>query len=301
MPKRAYAILGATGHIGRVLVEALLAQGHTVRALARTASKLAALQAKGAEAHAVRFDDAAALAGVFDGVSAVFGLIPPGYDANDFGAFQDRVGEATVSAIRQAGITHVVNLSSLGAQHPDGTGPIKGLYRQEQRLNAIAGLNVLHLRPGYFMENQLWSIPTIKQHGMNGGPLRGDLPILMVATRDIGLKAAELLNELSFSGRSVVELVGPKPLTLNEATKMLGVAIGQPNLAYVQFPYEQAKQAMLGMGMTPSIVDLMIEMYRGFDAGLVAPEGQPAKTTTSFEDFARVFAQAFRGEPVPTH
>lgn len=299
MLKRTYAIMGATGHIGQELVGVLLAQGHRVRAVARNQAKLAGLRAKGAETQSAAFDDTAALAKAFEGVSAVFGLIPPAYEADDFGAFQDQVGEAIVSAIKQAKVTSIVNLSSIGAQHRDGTGPIKGLHRQEQRLNRLPGLNVLHLRPGYFMENQLWSIPTIKQLGINGSPMRGDLPVDMVATRDIAAKAAELLDQLSFQSQSVVELAGPRPVTLNAATAILGNAIGKPDLKYVQFPAEDAAQAMLGMGMKPDIVSLMIEMQQGFNQGRVAFEGTPVRGKTSFEEFARVFAKAYQGAPVP--
>ena len=299
MSKRTYAIMGATGHIGEVLARELLARGHAVRALARDAGKLAALKAKGADTQSAAFDDAKALASACAGVEGVFAMIPPGYAEDDFGAFQDRVGEAIVSAITQAKVTSIVNLSSIGAQHPDGTGPIKGLHRQEQRLNRLPGLNVLHLRPGYFMENQLWNIPTIKQQGVNGSPMRGALPVEMIATRDIAAKTAELLEQLKFRGQSVVELSGPKPLTLNEATATLGKAIGKPDLKYVQFSYEDATQAMLGIGMKPSIVSLMIEMQRGFNEGRVAFEGRPVRGTTSFEEFARaVFAKAYQGEAV---
>jgi uncharacterized protein YbjT (DUF2867 family) len=299
MPKQTYAIMGATGHIGQVLARELLARGHAVRALARDAGNLADLKAKGAEAHAAAFDDAKALAAAFAGVEGVFAMIPPGYGEDDFGAFQDRVGEAITSAITRAKVTALVSLSSVGAQHRDGTGPIKGLHRQEQRLNLLPGLNVLHLRPGYFMENQLWSIATIKQHGINGSAMRGDLPVEMVATRDIAAKAAELLDQLTFRGHSVVELSGPKPLTLNEATAILGKAISKPDLKYVQFPYEDATQAMLGMGMKPSIVSLMIEMHRGFNEGHVAFEGAPSRGKTTFEEFTHaVFAKAYQGEAV---
>ena len=294
MPKRTYAVVGATGQIGHVLVEELLKQDHVVRAIGRNKTKLSALEFKGAEVHAISLDNASALAKVFERASAVFSLIPPGYDADDFGAYQDQAGETIAAAIEQAKVTHVVNLSSIGAQLSEGTGPIKGLHRHEKRLNAIPGLNVLHLRPAYFMENQLWSIPTIKQHGINGSPLRGDLPIPMIATCDIGAKAAELLDRLDFQGVSVVELVGPKPVTLNEATAILGRAIGKPDLNYVQFSYTDAEKAMVGMGMKPSIVSLMIEMQRSSNEGRVAPEGKPIQGTTSFETFAESFAKAYR-------
>jgi uncharacterized protein YbjT (DUF2867 family) len=221
-------------------------------------------------------------------------MIPPAYDADDFGAFQDHTGQATTDAIERAKVTHVVNLSSIGAQLPRGTGPIAGLYRQERRLDGVPGLNITHLRPAYFMENQLWSIPTIKQQGINGSPMRGDMPIHMIATQDIAHEAAEILGNLEFRDRTVVELAGPRQLSLQEATSILGQAIGKPDLAYVQFPYAEAEKAMLGMGMKPSIVSLMVEMQRAFNEGRVVPEKQPAKGKTTFEQFAKTFAKAYQ-------
>src|SRR3989338_2374563 len=297
MPKRTYAVMGATGQIGQALVQELLKRGHTVRAVGRDAGKLAALKAKGAETHPTVFNDPKALAEAFTDAQGIFVMIQPGYGEDDFGAYQDRVGDAIARAIQQVKVTHVVSLSSLGAQHAEGTGPIKGLHRQEQRLNQMSDLNLLHLRPGYFMENQLCSIPIIKEHGINGSPIPGNLPILKVATRDIGAKAAELLDRLNFRGQSVGELVGPNPVMLEEATGILGRAIGKPDLKYVQFPEDQARQAMLGMGMKPGTADLMLEMYQGFAQGFVAPEGKPEKGKTSFEEFARVFARAYGATP----
>ena len=296
MAKRTYAIMGATGQIGHVVAEELLKRGHGVRALGRNKTKLSALEFKGAETRTVPFDDTSALTRTFEGVSAVFSMIPPEYGADDFGAYQDRTGEAIATALKQAKVAYVVNLSSIGAHLSEGTGPIKGLGRHEKRLNAIPGLNVVHFRPAYFMENQLWSIRTIKQHGINGSPLSGDLPIPMVVTRDIGAKAAELLDRLEFRSHTVVEFIGPRPVTLNETTAILGRAIGKPDLKYVQFPYAEAEKTMLGMGMKPSIVALMIEMQRSFNEGRVMPEGKPVSGKTTIEEFAGVFAKAYQSD-----
>lgn len=298
MSKRPFAIMGATGHIGRALVEELLNRGHEVRALGRDPGKLGSLRAKGAMTPAVPFDDAGALAGAFRGAAAVFSFIPPSYGAEDFGAYQDRVGEAIATALKRAGATHVVNLSSLGAHLPDGTGPINGLHRHEKRLDALPGLALLHLRPGYFMENLLWSIPTIRERGVNGSPLRGDLAVHMVATKDIGAKAADLLDGLDFRGRSVLEFVGPRTVTMNAATSALGEAIGRPDLKYVQVPYADAERAMLVSGMKESIAGLMTEMSRAMNEGKIGPtRGLAAENRgkTTIEEFAQVFARAFAG------
>jgi uncharacterized protein YbjT (DUF2867 family) len=249
----------------------------------------------GAKTTPAACDDAAALTEALKGADAAFTMIPPSYSEDNFSAWQDRSGEAIAKAVSKGGVKHVLDLSSVGAQHPSGTGPIAGLHRQEKRLEGVSGLNVLHLRASYFMENHYWSIPTIKSAGVNGSPIKPDLLFSEVATADIGRKAAERLDRLDFKGRVVVELGGPRELTLKEATAILGRAIGKPDLPYVQFPYEDAEKAMAGSGMKPGMAKLAVDMYRGFNEGRCVPE-TPIKDrgAVTLEDFASSFAQAFK-------
>lgn len=294
MAKKVIAVLGATGHIGSVLTEELLKKGHDVVAIGRDRTKLAALEKKGAKTASAGFEDADALAAAFRGADAAFTMIPPSYGEPDFSAWQDRSGGAIAKALGQAGVTHAVDLSSIGAQHASGTGPIAGLHRQEKRLEQVKGLHSLHIRPAYFMENHFWSIPTIKSAGINGSPLKPDLKFSQVATADIGRKIAALLDQADWKGRSVVEFGGPRELTMTEATAILGRAIGKPDLKYVPFPYEDAEKAMAGM-MPPKSAALMVDMYRGFNEGRVAPETTfKDRGSITLEDFARGFAAAFK-------
>jgi uncharacterized protein YbjT (DUF2867 family) len=296
MSKRVIAVLGATGRIGTLLTEDLLRRGHEVRALGRDAAKLAALAGKGAKTRTAAFDDVSALTEAFRGADAAFTMIPPSYGEENFSAWQDRTGLAIVEAVKKSGIRKVVDLSSLGAQHPEGTGPITGLHRQEKRLDGVAGLNVLHLRAAYFMENHYWSIPTIKIANINGTAIDADLSFPQVATADIARKAADVLDRLDFEGRTVLELGGPKDLTMKEATRILGRAVGKPLLKYAEFPYEEVEKSLAGSGMKPATAALMVDMYRGFNEGLVAPEA-PLKErgTIALEDFALGFAAAYKG------
>ena len=165
MAEKKFVIMGATGHIGEVLVKQLLKLGHNVTALGRDWNKLSALESQGAQQETIEdFANTSALTGAFKDADAVFSFTPPGYSVDNIGSYQDKVGEAVKTAIQKNHIRYILNLSSIGAELPEGTGPIKGLYRQEQRLNLIADANVLHLRPGYFMENLLWLIPFLKKN-----------------------------------------------------------------------------------------------------------------------------------------
>jgi uncharacterized protein YbjT (DUF2867 family) len=297
MAKKTFAIMGATGQIGRVLAEELLKKGHEVRALGRDANKLQELKAKGAEIHSGDFTDHALLSQMFKGCHAVFSFLPPADSADDFEVFRDRTGEAIVQAIAKEKISHVLNLSSIGANLPSGTGPIKGLHRHEERLNSIPNLNVLHFRPGYFMENFLWSLPSIKGSGIIATSIKADLPIPMVATYDIGHKIAECLNALKFTGSTVFEFVGPQAITMEEAAKVIGKAIGKPDLKYVPLPYPEAEKELLASGMKHQMSKLMVEMQRSFNEGKIMPTKRLTadhKGRTTIEEFAKIFSQMYR-------
>jgi len=287
--------MGATGHIGRILAETLLKKGHAVRAIGRDKEKLDKLAGKGAEIFSSSFDDVAGLTKAFVGSDAVFCLLPPGYAVDDYGPFQDKVGEAIKQALIKSNIHYVLNLSSLDADKPEGTGPIKGLYRHEKRLNSIPNLNVLHFRPGFFMENLLMSIPLIKSSGKIGSPLRSDLSIPMIATYDVGLKAAEILQALNFSKQSVFDMAGPRELTMEEASLAIGKAIGLHQLEYVQLSFQDAEKGMLSMGMKPKMAKLMLEMYQAMNDKKIMQQHLTSehRGKTTMEEFAKTtFAQA---------
>ena len=260
---------------------------------------LKSLVDKGAEPFVGSVTDALAMVRAFHGAEAMYLMIPPNNAAENFRAYQNEVGKVYARAIRQAGISFVINLSSFGAQLSQGAGPISGLHDVEQHLNRIEGLNVVHLRPGFFMENLFFSFDLIRNQNINGSPLRGDLLIPMIATRDIAQVAAQLLLSLDFSGQSTRELLGQRDITMQEATRIIGKAIGKEGLAYVQFPYEQAEQAMVGMGLSQDVARSFIEMDRALNEERVHPleKRSAANTTpTSFEQFAESFAAVYRSQ-----
>lgn len=291
-----YAVTGATGHIGRRISEALLAQGKKVRVIGRDAARLKPLAEKGAQPFAGSLEDAAFVSKAFEGAKAVFAMIPPNMTAPDIRAFQRKISENLAAAVVKNGVTHIITLSSVGAQLSEGTGPIAGLHENEERFNALPNVNVVHLRPTFFMENSLMNIGLIKSMGINGSPMRADLTISMIHTNDIAAAAIRFLADLKFSGKQAKELLGPKDTTMAETTAALGQAIGRPDLKYVQFPYEDARKAMVGMGLSPSVADGYVAMYQAFNEGLIKPEVKrnPDSTTpTLFEEFAKEFAEAY--------
>ena len=201
-----------------------------------------------------------------------------------------------VKLIRENEAQFAILQGLFGAYAAKGTGPIAGLYDQEQRLNQLEA-NVLHLRPTYFMENLFTGINIIKNMGVNGSPANADVKIPLIASVDVANYAAKRLLALDFSGNSVQELLGERDLNMEEVTQILGKAIGKPDLAYVTFPYDQAREAMLEMGITASVTDGYIEMYKAINNrfGVAVMKRDKENTTpTSLEQFADVFARVYQ-------
>ena len=295
-----YAIIGATGNTGSVIAGKLLAHGEKVRVIGRDASRLERFVQKGAEPFAAHVSDAEALTKAFSGAKAVYLMIPPNPTSPNVREDQEQVSDALVAAVKNAGVKHAVLLSSIGADRSEKTGPVVGLHNFEQKLKGISALNAVYLRPGYFMENLLPQAGIIQAFGMTGGPLRNDLKVAMIATKDIGAAAAEILLKLDFSGKQVRELQGQRDLTYLEVASVIGKAIGKPGLGYMQFPAAQIKPAMTQMGMSSNMVDLILEMAESLNSGYMAPiEPRSAQNTTptSIETFvAEHIAPKFAGK-----
>jgi uncharacterized protein YbjT (DUF2867 family) len=288
-----YVILGASGNTGSIIANFLLSKGKKLRGVGRDPGRLQRFVDKGAEAFTADISDAAALTKAFTGARAAYLLLPPAKSREE----QERDSDAIAKAVKESGLRYAVHLSSYGAQVVNGAGPVSGLHSSEQKLNAIEGLNVLHLRAAYFMENNLAAIGMIHGMGLVGNALLPDLKIPMAATRDVGDYAAQRLLHLDFSGKQTRELLGQRDLSMKEATAVIARGIGKPDLRYEQFPYDQVQQALTQLGVPPKGAAMYIEMYKAINAGVLVPlEPRSVENTTptSIEQFVQdVFAPAY--------
>jgi uncharacterized protein YbjT (DUF2867 family) len=293
-----YVVLGASGNTGHIVAKTLLARGQKVRAVGRNASHLQPLAANGAEISIADVTDAAALTKAFQQADAAYVMIPPNPTSNDALAYAERVSEAIAAAAKNSGVRNIVSLSSIGADKPSGTGPVVGLHNLEQKLNRIDAANVLHLRAVYFMENTLPQASAIRAMDCTAGPLRPDLKLPMIATRDIGAAAADALLQLAFRGKQTQELHGQRDLDYTEVTAIIGTAIGKPNLKYVHLTDDQIRPALIQMGMSDNFASLLLEMTSALNSGYMRPlEPRTARNTTPtpFETFvAESFVSAYQ-------
>ena len=201
-------------------------------------------------------------------------------------------------AVKENAIARVILLSSVGAQHGQGVGPVNGLHDAEVAF-ADTGATVTVLRPGWFMENYLTQVDAIRSMGSVFMPVPGTMTVPMISTADIGRVAADVLHSPPASS-GVRELLGPRDVSLDEAAGLIGEAIGRP-VQHVQVAPEQAREAFLGMGLGADITRLYLEMFEGFATGLLAPEAprtEASTTPTEFAAFAKRFLAPGLEEPV---
>ncbi len=293
-----YVIAGASGSTAKIVVQELLSNSKKVKVIGRDAGHLKPLVDRGAEPLVGDLTDGGFLKKAFSGAEAVYILLPPNPKSDNFRAYQNTISDNYVDAIKSNTVKFVVILSSIGAHLRQGAGVIDGLGYLEERLGAFKDVNVLNLRPSYFMENLFTQVYTIKQAGITGSAVRGDLRFPMVSSADVGVVAARRLNELGFKGNTVEYVLGPADLSYNEVTGILGKEIGKPDLKYIQFSYEDAKKAMTGSGyMSENMADLYIQMSKSFNNGTAMNDYKRTpqnSTPTSMLDFAKVFAGAYR-------
>lgn len=293
-----FVVMGASGNTGHVVASNLLTRGQKVRLIGRNSAHLQPLTSKGAETFIADVSDASALAKAFQGADSAYVMIPPNLSSKDPLGYSNRVGDAIAAAIKNAGTKNVVVLSSVGAEQPRGTGPVVGLHILEEKLNQISSANILFLRAAYFMENTLPQANAIRQMGSVAGPLRPDLKIPMVATRDIGTAAADVLLHPTIHGKQTRELLGQRDLSYNDVASILSKAIGKSDLKYVHLSDDQFRGALTQMGgMSEPVANLLVEMTQAINSGKMHPletRTQQNTTPTNYETFAvEVFAPVY--------
>ncbi len=296
-----YVVVGASGNTGSAVADALLAAGEKVRVVGRTASHLERFTKRGAEAAIVDVSDPDTqdLIKAFSGATAIYAMIPPDTKSEDVLAYYGVVAKVLVTALQVSAVSHAVVLSSIGADKSSNTGPVVGLHRLEELINNVGGLNALYIRAGYFMENLLPQAGIIKNFGTMAGPLRADLALPMIATRDIGRYAAERMLKRDFNDKEAREVLGQRDVSYTEAARVVGDAIGNPQLSYMQLPDEQLKPALRQIGMSENMASLILELSAALNNGHVkALEKRTAKnsTPTSIEQFVKdTFAPLYEG------
>lgn len=265
-----FVVAGVTGQTGAAVAQALIDQKKSVRVLVRSEEKGAPWKAKGAEVSVASLDDAAALTAALHGAEGAYLLVPPAYESADPLASGRRVVDALAAALAKNPLRHAVVLSSVGAQHPEKTGPIIACHYAEQQLSQLTETPCTFLRAAYFMENFKGFMGAIKGQGVLPALSSPSRTIAMVSVQDIGRFTARALLE-GAPRHQVVEISGPTDQSFDDVAALLSKALGSPVKA-VQVPEAGIVPTLTRIGMPTPTAELYREMAMGVEAGLVAFE-----------------------------
>lgn len=289
-----FIITGSTGNISKPLSEHLTQAGHDVSIISSSSEKIKEIEALGAKALIGSVEDVSFLTKAFKGADAVYTMIPPNMAAGNWKDFIHGVGDNYVEAIQAADIKKVVNLSSIGAHMTKGGGLTSLYYYVEQGLNGIPGVQVVHLRPGSFYINFFGSIDMIKHMGIIGNNYAVNM-LPMAHPSDIAAAAFEELSRLDLTVKSVRYVVSDERST-DDIAKVLGKAIGKPDLKWVGFKDEDTLNGMLQAGLTRDVAENLVEMGRAVASGEAVADyikHKPRFGAVKLEDFARQFASVY--------
>lgn len=271
-----YAITGVSGHTGSVVADTLLAQGKQVRVIVRDAAKGEPWKARGAEVAVASLDDTAALTRAFTGTEGAYVLLPPNMGTSDPLGTNAKLTSSIAAAVRASKVPHVVLLSSVGAQHPDGTGPIRAVHNAEREL-AATGAGFTAVRAAYFQENWGSSLGTLES-GTVYTFVPTELRFPQVATADIGRTAAAALVEGAPRGQTrIIELSGPREISGDDVARALTQIVGKP-VQVAAAPLDGVVPTFTGFGISKEVAELFREMYAGVISGRVAWEGGKARS-----------------------
>ncbi|MDF7815647.1 NmrA family NAD(P)-binding protein [Hymenobacter sp. YC55] len=288
-------VTGSLGNISKPLAQALVEQGHEVIIISRKHDSQAEIKALGATAAIGSLEDAGFLASTFAGADAVYVMVPPNFAEPNQVAYYSRLAHNYAHAIKQADVKRVVGLSSWGAHLDKGTGPILGSHHVERILNELADVALAHLRPTSFYTNLYGFVGMIKAQGFMGANYGGDDKVAMVHPRDIAAAAAEELTTPGATGQHV-RYVSSDECTCAEAARVLGAAIGKPDLQWLTFTNEQMQEDLEQNGVPAPAAAGVVELYASIHSGKLGEDYElhkPVMGKVKLADFAKEFAAAF--------
>ena len=285
-------VTGATGNVGRTVTALLSTRPDLrVRALTRDARTAAMLLPSSVEVVPGDVGDPDSLDAALDRVDAVFLACANVQSQVDFES-------SMVDRAAAAGVRRLVKLSARGAQIGSPVAFWHWHALVEQHL-AASGIPAVVLQPSFLMSNLLAAAEPVREHGLLLAPA-AHTPISMVDPRDVAAVAATALVEDGHDGRTYV-VTGPSAITFDVVAAALAEALGR-DVAYLDISPDEARQAMLGQGLPPFVVDQLGAVYSALRRGDQATTTDTVRSVTgrlprAFAEFAADHVGAFSDAP----
>ncbi len=288
-------ITGSLGNISKPLAKKLISAGHQVTIISSDENKADAIKTMGAAPAIGSVSDVTFVTKAFSGADAIYTMVPPNFGVSNYREYIAGVGRVYAEAIKASGVKKVVNLSSIGAHLPSGTGPIAGIHDVENIFAGLDGVAVKHLRAAYFYVNFYGNVDMIKHAGILGSNYGADTRLVLVHPEDIADAAAEELQQ-NFTGKTI-RYVSSDERTAGEVAAILGKAIGKPELPWVEFSDDDNYNGMTQAGLPEEVARVYTEMGASARSGKLYEHyfsNKPAQLgKIKLEDFAVEFAKAF--------
>jgi uncharacterized protein YbjT (DUF2867 family) len=283
-------VTGATGNVASAVLDNLGTTDGNLRALAHDDSKAQSIKDRGVEAVVGDFLEPETLVPTLQGVSTVL-LITP--------IHPEQVTQASnvINAAKESGNDpRIVRLSVHQASHEAPPRNSRQHAQIEDELRS-SGLPYTLLQPTTFMQNTLATARTVASEGRIYQPFK-DGKLGMIDARDIGEVAAKVLTEEGHEGK-VYTLTGPAAISFYEVAEALSEVLGK-EVRYVKISLEDAKRAMLNMGLSEWRADVLIEYAKAHSEGYSNfttedVEQLTGHRATSYKEFATDFERVFRG------
>lgn len=270
-------VTGASGHLGRRVVELLLddprTAGRKLIALTRTPDKLADFAAKGVEVRAASFEEPATLTSAFQGASRALII-----STDAVGKPGARVAQhaSAVAAAKAAGVEHLVYTSLTHADPSSLVGIAPDHWATEGVLRD-SELPYTVLRNNMYTDYLLMGLP----HAVKFGKLVNSYGAGKVSyvTREDCARAAAAALAGSFQGRAVLDITGPQAISQVDLARIVSEVVGRP-IEYVAVDAATATANLQGAGLPAMFAELLVSFERSSAAGQLAVEGSAVQDLT---------------------
>jgi len=207
----------------------------------------------------------------------------------------NRIGNNYKQAVEQSGVKRIVHLSSIGAHADKANGSLFLHNIVENILKQLPnGVPIKFMRPVGFYTNLFRYMQAIKTQGAIIPSYKGDQKEPWVSPLDIAATIAEEM-EKPFEGRTI-RYIASDEVSPNGVAKILGEAIGKPDLKWLVIPDEQLLNGMLAAGMNKWIANGFVEMQASQGNGVLYEDyyrNRPTLGKVKLADFAKEFALVY--------
>jgi uncharacterized protein YbjT (DUF2867 family) len=267
-----------TGHIGSQVVQNLIAADESVRVIARDPDKLADEIRGRVEVVQGSSDDESVMMRALEGAENLFLVVPPSFSTTDDQEYYLRFTRPANHAIKRHGVTRVVTVSGVGRGVEVDAGPVTASFVKDAEIERI-GVNVRALWCPGFMENMLREVDSLKHQGVFAAPIRADVKLPLVATRDIAASGTKLLLGRTWTGQGGLAVLGPEDLSCDDMAAILTDVLGKP-IRFQSVPREAYKAQLIKYGASEQFAQGLIDMYAAKENGLDHSEPRTPENTT---------------------